>query len=302
MGDGNGLRANSVWSQAADRGAAARRVIAVLVEPWRMHPLAWIHRAEARAIAAELRATGANVGMVPFAVGVPEPRDTLLLRVSDPVMLEATHALTAAGVSYCGPGAETLARCYDKQQAYAHALAHGVDCPRTLPAREAEDLPRPLVMKPRQGSDSIGFRVLRAGPIPPRYRTGGYLAQDLVHGIEITVALLRDDVGMPLHIQLPQGRPYTFWRKYLWPPKKGALADAGLPQRVRAEAQRIGRMFGIDWAARTDFLYEPATQRLIFLECDAAPLIGRGSAFDISMAAAGMARLQQLHRLLNASG
>ena len=277
-------------------------MIALLVDPWRMHPLTWIHRAEARAIAAELRTMGEKVRIATLDALVPQPRETLLLRVSDPVMLDVTHALSAAAVSYCGPRAETLARCYDKQHAHAHALANGVDCPHTLPAREAANLPRPLVLKPRQGSDSIGVRLLRAGPIPPRYRAGSYLAQEFVRGIELTVALLGDDVGMPLHIQLPQGRPYTFWRKYLWPPKKALLTEAGVPQRVRAEARRIGTVFGIDWAARIDFVYQPASARLFLLECDAAPLIGCDSAFGISMAAAGMARPQQLRWLLNASG
>jgi hypothetical protein len=38
--------------------------------------------------------------------------------------------------------------------------------------------------------------------------------------------------------------------------------------------------------------------RLVFLECDAAPLVGPASAFAASLAAAGMARDAQLHRLL----
>ena len=102
-----------------------------------------------------------------------------------------------------------------------------------------------------------------------------------------------------LHIELAPGTPYTFWRKYLWPPRKPPLADVRLEQRARAEALRIARMFGIDWAARIDMIHERARDRLVFLECDAAPLIGPASAFALSLTAGGMAREIQLRRLLS---
>lgn len=272
-------------------------MVTILIEPWRAHPLAWIHRAEARSIAAELRAAGEQVRIDSLGGEVPQEADRLLVRVSDPVMLAATCMLARAGAHYCGPRADVLARCYDKQEAYVRAAAHGVDFPRTLPASDAHTMARPLLLKPRQGSDSIGLRLLDAGPIPVRYRNDRYLAQDFVRGRELTVALLGDEVGMPLHIRLAEGTPYTFWRKYLWPPQKEALADRALAERVRAQARRVGQIFGIEWAARVDFICERETGRLMFLECDAAPLVGTNSACALSLSAAGMARAEQLRRL-----
>ncbi len=67
---------------------------------------------------------------------------------------------------------------------------------------------------------------------------------------------------------------------------------------MREGAQRIATLLGVDWAARVDFIHETKTDRLRFLECDVAPLVGLRSAFAASLAAAGMARSEQLRRLL----
>jgi hypothetical protein len=272
-------------------------LISVLIEPPRAHPLAWIHRREGRAIAAELRASGEAVHLATFGRRVPVDAGTVLVRVSDPVMPAALAALDAAEIAFCGPGIAALQLCYDKQQAYALAKAHGVECPETRPAMDADTMARPLVLKPRQGSDSLGLRLLRTGAVPRRYAHADYLAQTRVRGQELTVGLLGDAVGMPLHIRLAEGQAYTFWRKYLWPPHKEVLADAQLVLRVRSEAGRIAALFSITWAARIDFIYEAARGCLWFLECDAAPLVGPGSAFARSLAAAGIDRAEQLRRL-----
>ena len=117
-------------------------------EPWRAHPLAWIHRAEARSIARELGAQLIS-GKVPPGS---------LLRLSDPVMVEAVHTLR---VPYFGPGSAALERCYDKYEACRRVAG----APRTFLASEAHSLPVPFVLKPRRGSDSIGVQLV--GDVPP---------------------------------------------------------------------------------------------------------------------------------------
>jgi D-alanine-D-alanine ligase-like ATP-grasp enzyme len=277
--------------------------ITLLIDPWRPDPLAWIHRAEARAIARELRESGRTVRLLPFrehAVATL-PRGPLVLRVSDPVMLVAARALARAAIPYIGPGAAALEQCYDKYHAYRRAIEHDIDGPATALAQEADALAYPLVLKPRRGSDSIGLRVRRAGPIPARARTDRTIAQEFVRGSELTVGALGEEVGAPLHILLPEGTPYRFWRKYLLPPRRSPVRDLTLHTRVREAARRITALFGVDWAARVDFIHETATDRLRFLECDAAPLVGPASAFAASLAAAGMERGEQLARLFAAA-
>lgn len=222
--------------------------------------------------------------------------------MSDPVMFSAVKSLTRSGIHYLGPSASVMECCYDKYKAYRIATANGIDCPVTALANEAGAIPFPLVLKPRYGSDSIGVRLLRGAPLPARIRTDGYIAQQYVRGAELTVAVLRERAGMPLRILLPEGTPYSFFRKYLLRPPRVPLAGASLAERVRLAALKIAGIFGVDWAARIDLIHETKTDRLCFLECDVAPLIAEHSAFAASLEAAGISRAEQLHLLLTKPG
>jgi D-alanine-D-alanine ligase-like ATP-grasp enzyme len=243
--------------------------VVVVREPWRAHPLAWIHRAEARSIARELGAR--------LICGQAPPGS--LLRLSDPVMRDAVRTLR---VPYFGPGSAALERCYDKYVA-CRTIA---GAPRTFLASERHSLPAPFVLKPRRGSDSIGVRLV--ADIPPGKRNEDHLVQERIVGDEVTVALFRERVGMPLRILLPPGTPYSFVRKYLWRPAREVLRD----EAIRDAALAAGRALGVDWAARVDFIVRDG--RPYFLECDAAPLVGTDSAFAASFAAAGVTRATQL--------
>ena len=244
----------------------------VLREPWRPHPLAWIHRAEARALAIELDA--------PLRTFTGQGG---LLRLSDPVMLRAIGRLTATGIPYIGPGAATMQLCYDKRAAADRLRAAGIDTP-------AEVTSFPMVIKPRRGSDSLGVRIARSGPIP-----ADCLGQELLTGTEITVAVLHETVGAPLRIELPPGTIYSFAHKYFLRPRRVPIVD----KQVQKTALRIATLFGVNWAARVDFIR--TADRLVFLECDVAPLVGAGSAFADSLAAGGMPRAEQLRRLILAA-
>jgi D-alanine-D-alanine ligase-like ATP-grasp enzyme len=278
------------------------RLVVVRDAP-RPHPLAWIHRAEAQSIVDELRGAECNVSVERFGADTvrrlrPGP---LLLRLSDPVMLDAARALTDASIPYVGPSADAMARCYDKYAAWRIASAAGIDCPATALARDADTLSFPLFVKPRRGSDSIGVRLLRRGPITPRRRTDGFIAQERIVGAELTIAVLQGRIGRSLQIFLPEGTPYSFMRKYFWRPARAPVADASLAGRVRDAAERIASALHVDWAARIDFIHERDTGRLRFLECDVAPLVGARSAFAASLAAAGIGRAEQLRLLLDSA-
>ena len=274
--------------------------LTVLRDPWRLHPLAWIHRIEARAIATELERLGHAVTLLPFRENriADLPPGPLLLRLSDPVMLRAARALAKQARPFTGPDAAVMESCYDKYEASRLAASRGIDCPATTLAPDAGTLAFPMVLKPRRGSDSIGVKLQRAGPIPPRLRTQAHIAQEQVHGIELTVGVLRGRAGLPLRILLPEGTPYTFIRKYVFTPGREVLAHEPLAERVRNTALAIARLFRINWAARIDFLYDPLRARLCFLECDAAPLVGPASTFAGSLTAAGIERTEQLKLLI----
>jgi len=251
--------------------------VVVIREPWRFDALAWIHRAEARAIAREL---GAPLVIWPGSLRAARP----LLRLSDPFMRRVVGGLAP---DYFGPGAQALERCYDKYEACRTAAAGGLDAPATM-LGDSPTLPdAPFVSKPRRGSDSIGVRI--ASAIPVRARNAEHLVQSRIVGREVTVALFREQVGMPLEILVPRGTPYSFSRKYLFRPSRRVLADESL----RECARRAGQLLAIDWAARVDFIVAD-DGRAYFLECDAAPLVGAKSAFAASFTAAGVDRRRQL--------
>ena len=170
----------------------------VLCDPWRFYPLAWIHRIEARAIATELKRLGHAVTLLAFRENriADLPQGLLLLRLSDPVMLLATRALSTATRPFTGPAAAVMQNCYDKYCAARLAAAPGIDCPATVLARDAGAVPFPVVLKPRQGSDSIGIKLWQAGLIPPRWRTEAHIAQERIRGLELTVGMVRGRMGI----------------------------------------------------------------------------------------------------------
>ena len=251
-------------------------------ERWRAHPLAWIHRAEARAIARELGAA---------LVEYPDlPGERALLRLSDPVMRRIIGEIQSP---YYGPGRDALERCYDKIQAYRIVSHAGFDIPETF-LGDSQALPQaPFVVKPRRGSDSIGVRI--ASDVAPSKRNVDHLVQARIIGHEITIALFRDQVGVPFRILVPPGEIYSFSGKYLFRPGRLPLEDEALRDRAR----RIGQALGVDWAARVDFIVEEKSKRAYFLECDAAPLVGPDSAWAASFLAGGVDRKRQLEWLVS---
>jgi D-alanine-D-alanine ligase-like ATP-grasp enzyme len=274
--------------------------LTILRDRGRAHPLAWIHRAEARSIARELGDHGYKPTIVAFDPMRVRALDgeRLLLRLSDPMMRVAAQTLSRESVAYQGPDTATLERCYDKLSASTIVHEHGMDVPPTRLADDAATLTPPVVIKPRRGCDSLGLRLVDHQPIPERLRTAEHIAQTRVRGIEITIALSGDRAGFPLQILLPPGTPYSFARKYVLRPGREPLADVELAERVRTCATRIATALDVGWAARVDFIYDASADRLWFLECDAAPLVGADSAFAASFAAAGIGRETQLRMLL----
>jgi len=144
--------------------------VVVIREPCRFDALAWIHRAEARAIARELGAP-----LVTWSGALPAGRP--LLRLSDPFMRRVVRGL---GGDYCGPGAEALERCYDKHEASRTVAAGGLDTPETMLADSPKLPDAPFVLKPRRGSDSIGVRI--ASAVPAAARNADHLVQSRIVG------------------------------------------------------------------------------------------------------------------------
>ena len=254
-------------------------------------------------IAAELRSAGHQVQSVPFdRERIAELRDKRpILRLSDPMMFVATKLLAECAAPYVGPSPRVMALCYDKHGATRVVAQHGLMCPETALGSDASRIVRPAVLKPRWGSDSIGLRLLRRRPVPRSKQTDRFVVQRQVRGTEVTVGVLHGRTGAPLQVCLREGVPYSFLRKYLLRPRRRQLSDAGLVRRVQDAALRIAAVFGVDWAARIDFIHETHSGTLYFLECDVAPLLAVGSAFEMSLTCAGIGRREQIDLLFSSS-
>jgi D-alanine-D-alanine ligase len=212
-------------------------------------------------------------------------------------MRGATRELTGKGLPYAGPSYRVLESCYDKLFAYRTIGAAGIDYPPTSWDAQSLSFQKPFLVKPRRGSDSLGVRIL-PNHIPAKYRTEHFLIQQFVDGKEITVGYLDGLVGHPFEILRPPGTIYSFARKNIFRTRKRPLEDAGSVNKIGEVVKKVCSLMGIDWAARVDFLYETREERLYFLECDAAPLIHKTSAFAMTLELAGMNRPLQIEALL----
>jgi len=180
--------------------------VTVLRESWQPHPLAWIHRAEARFFAEELRRAGYAARLVRFRDDSISdlPSGLLVLRLSDPVMLAAVQTLTRAAIPFSRASAAAMERCYDKYEAYRVATARVWIARRPpSPARRAL---RRFRCYSNRGADPIRSACASSGTVgfPRAPETDRYITQQYVRGVELTVAVFRERAGMPLRIFLPR--------------------------------------------------------------------------------------------------
>lgn len=278
------------------KNQGAKPEIHVIAPALSRDPVSWAHRVEARMLARELLTMGYEATVIVYKN--PQTLNGLggirLLRLSDELMVKATRELTTAGIKYVGPSPGVLEECYDKLFAEEQAEKSGVFCPPTFTADDSVALAPPLLLKPRRGSDSLGIKMCRDGKVPKSRTTSEYLVQPFIVGAEVTVAVLNGKVGVPVEIMRPEGKLYSFLRKNLMKTKKKELDDPELSKRIQRIAAQIAEIFAIDWAARVDFLYEKASGRIYFLECDAAPAIGVSSSFADSLRRMGVTREEQI--------
>ncbi len=95
-------------------------------------------------------------------------------------------------------GAATVAVCRDKLATARTLAAAGVPVPETVSLADTDvaDLPRPAVLKPRDGSAGRGIRFLRGpGDLPPDLDRTRYVAQRHLSGPEYTTTLYVDRTG-----------------------------------------------------------------------------------------------------------
>jgi D-alanine-D-alanine ligase len=221
-------------------------------------------------------------------------------------------ALEAAGIPYVGSGVASSALCFDKWLYREILLAAGlpmakgeVVTPDTIWRSPLSQ--KPFVLKPVQGGSSLDTHILRNIDTldkPPLTKTvgryGTMLLEELITGVEITVAVLGDQPLPAVEIIPPTDGNFDYENKYngatqeLCPPKH---VDDVLHKRARQLALQAHRLTGCRDLSRTDIMVAPQGE-LYILETNTLPGMTGESLFPKAAAAAGVPFPELADRLI----
>lgn len=209
--------------------------------------------------------------------------------------------LEAAGIDYCGSGAEASRTCMDKDATKRIAQSFGVQVPKGLvfhgdrvPLADdlIAELGESLVIKPVDQGSSVGlyFTEHRSalGVTLSQIHSGLWLAEQRICGRELTVGLLNGKAMGVVEILSATG-VYDFKAKYtpgsteyVYPAQ---LGDS-VTQRIQSEAEQIYAACDCRDFARIDFLLDG--DEPYFLEVNTLPGLTATSLLPKSAACMGM--------------
>jgi carbamoyl-phosphate synthase large subunit len=128
-----------------------------------------------------------------------------ILTLSDldvPVISQIRQELTELGIACFFPGHETALRFVNKYKTYEYLRGHGFNTPETFGdlSQAIATLGFPLVIKPRDGSASQGFRVVRDQEEAELHWQGiaHPIAQQFIEGRLLNVESVSSSAGVPL--------------------------------------------------------------------------------------------------------
>jgi D-alanine-D-alanine ligase len=219
--------------------------------------------------------------------------------------------LDEAGVKYLGAGAEASARCHDKPKLKDLLKRHGIDVPagETVTAStflESSLTKKPFVLKGVDQGSSMGMLIARKLSYPRRraadllIRHRLMLLEELVEGIELTVAILGDTALPAIEIVPPQGEEFSYENKY-----NGHTAELCPPEHITPEqheqaqrlAERVHLLAGVRHMSRTDMILT-SDGRLVVLELNTIPGLTSQSLYPKAAQTAGMDFDQLVARLV----
>ncbi len=191
--------------------------------------------------------------------------------------------LELLNVPYTHSGLLASALAMHKPTALRLFRQEGMDVPagRNLSfgelAREAQPMPYPYVVKPAQDGSSVRVFIVH-GPadVPeydPAWAAEEALVEEYIPGLELTVAVMGD---RPLAVTelRPKAGFYDYTAKYTDGQTQHfcpARISPALTGRCLDHALRAHTVLGCRGVSRSDFRYDPASDRLVTLELNTQP-------------------------------
>ena len=257
----------------------------------------------------ELRALSADITEERIAsTGLMGPNVLELCRKADIVFIglhgangedgKVQAVFDREGIRYTGSGSESSRVAMSKAET-KERVASQIPMPQGFVVRKGEkppqEFPLPCVIKPSNGGSSVGvYRVVRCSEFLPslnecfRY-DDTVLVEEMIHGRELTQAVLDGRALPPVEICPDQGEWYDYTNKYSGFTRE--LCPAPIPQDVQDEMSRrsirFGEILGLSVYYRIDYLLDEQGN-LFALEANSLPGMTDTSLVPQEAAAAGM--------------
>src|SRR5215813_4754088 len=190
--------------------------------------------------------------------------------------------------THSGMLASAIAMDKDKSKAiFAQAglpLANGKLMHR-LAAAQAHPMPAPYVVKPNAQGSSVGVFIVREGAnrppeqlLDPDWTYGeDVLVEEFVTGKELTVAVLGEKTGsraLAVTEIIPSGEWYDYNAKYAEGGSRHELPakiPADVTKKLLRAAEDAHDALGCRGLTRSDFMYDPARNKIALLEINTQP-------------------------------
>ncbi len=266
--------------------------VAVLMGGWSAERPVSLSSGEAIARAAE------DVGFQVTRVDVGRDVADVLVKLKPDVALNCLHGpwgedgciqglLEILDIPYTHSGVLASALAMHKARAKAVVSAAGVAVAEGMvvsrfEAAKAHVRPTPYVIKPVDDGSSIGVFIVKEGRthppqelISPEWRCGDMmLAEEFIPGRELTCGILGDRALDVTEIRAATGEFYDYDAKYS---KGGSIHVLPAPlkpkiyQQVQEWALTAHQAIGCRGVSRSDFRYDEANDRLVWLEINTQP-------------------------------
>lgn len=301
--------AGALSPRFGESGSGMSKHVAVLMGGWSVEREVSLRSGEANALAAE--AVGFRVSRVDVQPDVAE----VLARLKPDVALNCLHGkwgedgciqgiLEILRIPYTHSGVLASALAMHKDRAKAVVAATGIAvAPGKVVSRfeaaKTHALEPPYVVKPVDEGSSVGVVIVKKGRThPPQelarddWPCGDWmLAEEFIPGLELTCGVMGDRALGVIEIRASTGEFYDYDAKYS---KGGSIHILPAPlkpkiyQRVQEWALTAHQAIGCRGVSRSDFRYDEANDRLVWIEINTQPGMTETSLVPELAAHAGM--------------